>query len=80
MNTNNISTNQLLNDFSDGYLDGRTDNVMKLIEVLSNIISGKKSNNIDNIGVCRAISLLAPFLDEKLVEESQKFLVIDTIC
>lgn len=50
MNTNNISTNQLLNDFSDGCLDGRTDNVMKLIEVLSNIISGKKSNNIDNIG------------------------------
>lgn len=80
MNTNNISINQLLNDFSNGCLDGRTDNVMKLIKVLSNIISGKKSNNIDNIGVYRAISLLAPFLDKKLVEESQKFLVIDTIC
>lgn len=80
MNIGNMSTNQLLNDFSDGRLDGSADNVMKLIEVLSNIIHGKNINNIDSTGAHKAISLLAPFLNKELVKESQKFLVMNTLC
>lgn len=80
MNTNNMSTNQLLNDFSDGVLDATPDNVMKLIEVLSGIIARKNVNNIDGTGAHKAISLLAPFLDKELVKESQKFLVMNTLC
>lgn len=80
MNIGNMSTNQLLNDFSDGRLDGSADNVMKLIEVLSGIIAGKNINNIDGTGAHKAISLLAPFFDKELVKESQKFLVMNTLC